>query len=57
MRKIVLLCLISLMLLPATIGARDVFEIGVGVTGLYSPGGLTDAEDFFQGMEIGRAHV
>ena len=50
MRKIVLLFLIVLICVPALVGARDLFEIELGVSGLYTPGGSTDVEDFFQNM-------
>ena len=53
MRKIVLLSMMILMFLPTVIGARDLFEIGVGVAGLYAPESATDAEDFFQNMGDG----
>lgn len=53
MRKLLFLTMIILLFLPATVGARNVFEVGLGISGIYDPSQATEASSFFNGMGNG----
>jgi len=52
-RKLVLFFIIGLLFVPTAVGARDLFDAGLSVSGVYDTRGATDSEDFFQGMGNG----
>ncbi len=53
MRKILFLTVILALLLPATISSRNLFEIGLGVTGIYDTSEASEFQSFFDNMGNG----
>ncbi len=53
MRKLVLLFIVIIVLLPTALGARNLFEAGLGVSGVYDTRGVNGSEAFFNGMGRG----
>ena len=53
MRKSLLCILLVLLLIPSTLGARNLFEVGLGVSGIYDTNGSENMERFLEGMAHG----
>lgn len=53
MHKSVPLLLVVLLSLPTAVGARNVFEVGLGVSGIYDATASGSAEEFLEGMGVG----
>lgn len=53
MRKSLLFILVLLMLVPVAIGARSLFEVGLGVSGIYDTNDSQDFDRFLEGMGSG----
>ena len=53
MRRVVLFFMVIMVLLPTVLGARNLLEAGIGVSGVYDTHGANGGEDFFNGMGRG----
>lgn len=53
MRKSLLCILLVLLLIPSVLGARSLFEVGLGVSGIYDTNDSKDMERFLEGMANG----
>ena len=53
MRKFLLFIVLVLLFIPSVLGARDVFEVGLGVSGIYGTSNSNDMERFLGGMANG----
>lgn len=53
MRKMLFLIVLSLLVLPTAVGARNLFEVGLGVSGIYNAGGALTNDTFIDGMGDG----
>lgn len=53
MRKLLFSIIFILLLLPTTVGARNLFEVGLGVSGIYDSSQSTETDSFFNGMGDG----
>ncbi|HLW21636.1 MAG TPA: hypothetical protein VKZ39_00425 [Sphaerochaetaceae bacterium] len=53
MRRISILFLIFMTLLPSFLGARNLFEVGIGISGIYDTQHAHSGSSFFDGMSSG----
>ncbi len=53
MRKSLLYILLVLLLIPPALGARSLFEMGLGISGIYDTNDSVDMERFLEGMANG----
>ena len=53
MRRSLFIIIALLMLVPAMLGARNLFEIGLGFSGIYDTNNPQDFDRFLEGMASG----